>query len=112
MITSVLMALTAVFISALSQLFLKKKANNSTDKNIFQKVFNVPVIVSYGIFFAATLLNTFAYKRLPLKYANLFDATGFVWITLISVIFLKEKITKKKIISLGLIIAGVVVYSL
>ncbi len=112
MIISAVLALTAVFISALSQLLLKKKANKSAGNTIIQKILNLPVVISYAIFFIATLLNTFAYRKLPLKYANLFDATGFIWVTLISVIFLKEKITKKKMIAMCLIIAGVAVYSL
>jgi multidrug transporter EmrE-like cation transporter len=40
------------------------------------------------------------------------EATGYIWVAILSFFILKEKITTKKLIGLVGIIAGIVVYSL
>lgn len=105
-----LMFLFGVFISAVSQVILKKSAQKEYD-SVIKEYLNVPVIVAYSIFFLATLLTIIAYKGIPLSLGPVLDSTSYVYIGFFGTKFFGEKLNRKKIISIGLIIFGIVVYS-
>ncbi len=100
-----------VFISSVSQILLKKSANKQHGSFI-KEYLNPIVIISYSIFVLATFMSIFAYKGIPLSMGAILDSTGYIFVTILSAIFLKEKPTVKKIVALIIIIAGIVVYSL
>lgn len=105
-----LMFMFGVFISAISQVILKKSAEKKYD-NIIKEYLNVPVIAAYSIFFLATFLSIIAYKGIPLSLGPVLDSTSYVYIGFFGSKFFGEKLNRKKIISIGLIILGIVVYS-
>lgn len=98
------------FISAISQVILKKAAGKSYENKIREYV-NLPVISAYTIFVLATFLSVFAYKVVPLSMGPILEATSYIYITIFGVTIFKEKLTKRKVIALITIIAGIVVYS-
>ena len=100
-----------VFISSISQILLKKSANKKHGSFI-KEYLNPIVIGSYMIFVMATFMSIYAYKGIPLSMGAVLDSTGYIFVTILGAIFLKEKPTIKKIIALGLIVTGIVVYSL
>ena len=67
------------------------------------------VIGAYICFLGASLLTTVAYRGVPLSLGPVLEATSYIYIVLLSRIFLKEKITKKKILGNILIILGVLI---
>lgn len=103
--------LFGVFISAISQVMLKKSANKKYDSKI-QEYLNPLVIIAYGIFFISTFLSIIAYKGIPLSMGPVLEATSYFYVTIFGVTIFKEKMTKKKIVALALIISGILVYSL
>ena len=111
MIKSYILGFLAVFIATIAQVLLKKEANVKHE-SFLQKFLNVKVISAYSIFLLSTILNVVAFKNIDLKYAVVFDVTGFIWIGLFSVFILKEKFNLRKIISFILIILGVIVFSI
>ena len=100
-----------VFISSVSQIMLKKSADKKHE-SFFAEYINPIVVISYLIFIAATFMSIFAYKGIPLSMGVVLDSTGYVFITILGAIFLKEKPTIKKLGSLALIIAGIIIYSI
>ena len=98
------------FISAVSQVILKKAAGKTYENKIREYV-NFPVISAYTIFVLATLLGVFAYEVVPLSKGPILEATSYIYITIFGVTIFKEKLTKRKVIALITIIAGIVVYS-
>ena len=64
------------------------------------------------IFVLATFMSIYAYKGIPLSTGMILDSTGYIFVTILGAIFLKEKPTLKKIIALVLIVIGIIVYSL
>jgi multidrug transporter EmrE-like cation transporter len=106
-----LVLVCGVFISSISQILLKKSANKKHGSFV-KEYLNPIVIVSYFIFFIATLMSVYAYKGIPLSMGPILDSSGYIFVTVLSAIFLKEKVTAKKIIALSLILLGIVVYSL
>lgn len=107
----IIIFLTSVFISSLSQILLKKSAENEY-KDIISEYLNVRVIASYGLFFISTLLTMYAYKGVPLSFGALLEASGYIYVPALSYFFLNEKITKLKIIGAIFIIFGICCYSL
>jgi len=103
--------LGSVFVSAVSQLLLKKAAGIE-HRNKIREYANPLVAFAYLLFFGSTLLTILAYKGVPLTLGPILEATGYIYIMILSTIFLKEKMTRKKIIGNILIICGVVVATL
>lgn len=103
--------LTGVIISAAAQIILKKSAGKKYN-NPLREYLNVRVISAYSIFFLATLCTMIAYKEIPLKFGPILGATEYVFVTILSKLILHEEITKRKLAGLGLIIIGVIVFSM
>lgn len=106
-----LIMMTGTFISAVSQVILKKAAGKTYD-NKLKEYLNAPVISAYSIFVIATLLSVFAYRVVPLSMGPILEATSYIYITIFGVCIFKEKVTLRKAFSLALIICGIAVYSL
>lgn len=94
-----------VFISSCIQIVLKKAALKER-KGL--KVFaNLEVIVCYIVFLGVTFCTTYLYKHVELSVGTLLDSLGYVFIIILSVVFLKEKMTINKFIGVSLVILGV-----
>lgn len=102
--------LIGVFISAVSQVLLKKAATKHYNSTI-REYLNPLVIVAYIIFFIATLLSIFAYRVVPLSMGPVLDATSYIYVTFFGVKIFGEKITGSKIAALLIIVGGIIVYS-
>lgn len=109
MIGYILIFLVSVLVSSISQIMLKKSAEKQY-KDMIHEYMNVRVIVAYSMFFISTLLTMYAYKGVPLTLGTLLEAVGYIYIPILSYIFLKEKITLNKIIGSVFIIVGIIVY--
>jgi len=96
-----------VLISAISQIMLKISAKEEHKSWIYEYL-NIKVIVAYIIFFSATLITVYCYKGLPLSMGSLLDATGYVFVTVLGHFILKEKVSKRKIIGIVLVLIGVI----
>lgn len=107
----VILLASSVFLSSLSQVLLKKAALRP-HKNFVAEYLDWRVLLAYGIFFVCTLLTMFSYKGVPLSMAPVVESTGYLYGTVFAYVFFKEKITRKKLIAIGIIISGVLVSSL
>lgn len=107
----VIIFLVSVLISSVSQILLKKSAQKEY-QDIISEYLNIRVIMSYGLFFVSTLLTMYAYKGVPLSFGALLEASGYIYVPVLSYFFLKERITKLKIIGAVFIILGICCYSL
>ncbi len=52
-----------------------------------------------------------AYRVVPLSFGPVLEATSYIYVTIFGVVFFKERITKKKLLALVLILLGIVIYS-
>lgn len=103
--------LSAVFVSSVSQIMLKKSADKKYESKI-QEYMNPRVIIAYGLFFCATAVNVVAYKYVPLSLGPVLEASGYFFVTVLGMIFLREKVGKKKALGLFIIFVGIIVFSL
>jgi drug/metabolite transporter (DMT)-like permease len=101
-------AIAAVLIASASQVLLKKKASNAP-KSFWKKFLNLPVILSYILLFISMILNSLALRQMDMAVLPCITATSFLWIMVLSAIFLGEKPTRNKIIGIAMILVGVLV---
>ena len=102
--------LLGTFISAVSQVILKKAALKTYPSKI-REYLNFPVVFSYSLFLLTTFMCIFAYRAVPLSFGPVLESTSYLYVTVFGVLFFKERITKKKVVALMLILLGVVIYS-
>ena len=98
--------LLCVLASSCAQIFLKA-GTNKRYQGIMQYL-NPYVIVGYGIFFAMTLCSTYLYRYISIVSGTILDSFGYVFVSVLSVIFFKEKWNKKKSIGIVFIILGTI----
>ena len=103
--------LIGVFISSISQVLLKRAAQVKRE-SLLKEYTNPFVILAYGLFFGATLLSIFAYRVIPLSLGVILEATGYIYVTIFSITIFKEKLNILKVVALGMIIGGILVYSM
>lgn len=105
----VFLLIASVLIASCSQIILKKSASKEYS-SIIREYLNVRVIVGYGMMVISTILTIFAFKGLDYKNGPIIESLGYIFIMFLSRIFLKEKITKKKVIGNTLILLGILVF--
>lgn len=77
----------------------------------FGDYLNPYVICAYGLLLLSMTLTVFAYRGVDLKTGPVIEATGYIFVAVLSAIFLKERISSKKRIGLMLIVIGVIISS-
>lgn len=101
----------SAFVSALSQLLLKMSAGEKHESRIRQYL-NTKVIVGYILMLLTMLMNVWAYQTITYRLGPVLAASSYVFIVILSIFVLKEKLTVKKTIGIIMIISGVCVSSL
>lgn len=102
--------LTGTFISAISQVLLKKSALKKYD-SVLLEYLNPEVFFAYLLFVIATLMSVIAYRGIPLSMGPLLEATGYIYITIFGIAIFKEKMNRRKMMALLCIVMGIVFYS-
>jgi len=113
MILYILIAFAAVILTAIAQVLLKYGANYSlkfTSK--LKQYLNIYTISGYFLFYIVTIMNVYAYKFIPLKYAIILLPFTFIFITILSYIIFKEIPSRRQKISYIIIIIGIFFYNL
>lgn len=105
-----ILCLVGVFVSSVSQVLLKKSAMRP-HPNAVREYLNPLVITAYAIFFGATLMNVLAYRGIPLSLGPVLEATSYLYVTFFGVTIFHEKLSRKKVLALGLILAGIAIYA-
>ena len=92
-------------------LMLKKAAMKKHD-SVIKEYLNPLVIFAYVLFVGTTFLSILAYKGIPLSMGPILEATSYIYVTIFGVTIFKEKMNSKKVVALGMIIVGIVVYAI
>ncbi len=108
MVKCIAVFLFSVFISSVSQILLKKSADIPGD-SIWKEYMNPRVLTAYAVFFCSSLLTVFAYKYVPLSMGPVLESSAYIFVTVLSYVFLHEKIGKRKALGMVCIIIGIAV---
>ena len=108
---SILLFLFSVFCASGAQVLLKKSALIEHTGPISEYL-NWRVVLGYVIMFLCTWINVVAYRGIPLSLGMMLEATSYIYVTIFGFTIFKEKISGKKLVALGLIIGGILLYTI
>lgn len=103
--------LFSTFLAAVSQVLLKKAAMRE-HKNIVAEYSDWRVLCGYGLFLCCTAFTMLAYRGIPMSVGPVLETTGYLYVTVFGIVIFKEKINGKKIVALGMIICGIIIYAI
>ena len=106
----ILLVISAL-IASVAQIFLKKSSMKQYD-SVIREYLNIRVVAGYGLMVLSTVLTILAFTRVDYKYGPILEATGYIFMLILGNLFLKEAITKKKLIGNALILLGIIVFSI
>lgn len=101
--------LCGVTIAAFSQILLKSSANRPHE-GFWKQYLNWRVITGYSMLLVSMLFSIWAYSGMQYKYGPAIESIGFALVAFLSWCILKEKLTRKKVLGIALIVGGLVVY--
>lgn len=99
----------AVIVASVSQILLKKSALQE-HASFIKEYLNFRVVTGYGMMLLSTVLTIFAFKGLSFKNVPIVESLGYILVMLLSWWFLKEKVTKRKIIGNACILVGILIF--
>lgn len=105
------LGILSVVIASCSQILLKKGAMKQYDSFI-KEYLNIYVISGYLFMFGSVFLTMIVYRGMKFMNVPVLEAIGYVLVPVLSYLFFKEKLTKKKIAGIACILAGIFVYYL
>ncbi len=106
---SIFILLFSVFISAFSQVLLKKSALR-TYGSFWREYLNVYVLSAYAIYFLAVFLDLLALKKVPVSFVPVAEASSYIFVLIFGKIFFKEQFSKRKIIAMIMILSGILIF--
>ena len=100
--------LFSTFISAISQVMLKKAAMKTWGSRL-REYLNAPVICAYVIFVAAAVMTVWAYRGIEVSRGTLLETSSYLFIFAFDVVLFRERMTLKKMIGTALIMGGILI---
>lgn len=88
-----------------------KKGSSKFSMNILEQVKNTHLIIGLMLYIFGNLIFIYALSLEKLSTLNPFNALLYFWVSLFSVLFLKEKMNKHKFLGVLLIIIGAVIFT-
>lgn len=99
----------SVSIASVSQLLLKKSAMKTYD-SVIREYINPFVIGGYGLLVLSMLLTIYAYSGMDYKNGPVIESFGNVLVLALGCIFLKERLSLRKLLGIGCIMLGMAVF--
>ena len=104
-----LLGILSVMIASFSQVLLKKGAMNQYDSFI-KEYLNFWVITGYLMMFVSLFLTMLVYRGVDFMNVPVLEAIGYILVPVLSYFFFKEALTRRKIIGIACILAGIIIY--
>ncbi|ADU28013.1 EamA family transporter [Ethanoligenens harbinense] len=101
----------SVAVASVSQLLLKAGAGRS-HRGFLAEYCNPWTLGAYALLLCSTLLTVAAFKGLAFKNAPVIESLGYLFVLVLSRLFFREKITRRKLAGNLLIVAGVLIFYL
>lgn len=99
----------SVIVAAFAQILLKKGASKTYSSPI-REYLNVYVICGYGLMFFSMFITIMAYGGMEFTNVPVIESLGYVVVMFWGYLFFKEKITKRKLLGMAVILCGIFVY--
>lgn len=105
----VLLILGSVILAGISQILLKISACRDYKSGLLEYL-NPFVISGYSLLLMTTFFNLLALRWVPLSLASGLGAAGQVVVPVLSFLVLKEKISRRKMLGMALIVVGILLF--
>ena len=105
MIKYYIILIIMTLLGSVASFFLKKA---SSSKTIWKLIQNVNIYLGGFLYLTSALLNIYILKYLDYSVVLPMTAITYIWTLVISYNFLKEKVSKRNILGVFLIIGGVI----
>lgn len=105
------LGIVSVVIASFSQILLKKGAMKKYGSFIREYI-NPYVLSGYVFMFGSVFLTMIVYRGMDFMNVPVLEAIGYVLVPLLSYFFFKESLSRRKIIGIACIMAGIFVYYL
>jgi drug/metabolite transporter (DMT)-like permease len=103
-------AFLAVALTGICQVLLKMGAKNT--KTFLGTYINIYSLIGYFSFILVTIFTLLALREMDLKLLYILASTSYIVVAILSRIFLKEQLSRRRIFSLGAILIGVLIFNL
>ena len=107
----VIVMIVSAFIASFSQILLKISAGKKHE-NVIREYVNPLVIGGYVMLVVSMLLGIVCYKHMDYMQVVILEPIGYIIVMFLSRIFFREKITKRKVLGMLFILAGIIVFNL
>lgn len=105
-----LLVILNVLVASVAQMLLKKGASIEWGSFVRQYL-NGWVIGGYGIMILAMMANIFAVsKGVMVKEVSIIESLSYLFVPMLSFFFFREKLSWKKMVAVGFIIFGIVLF--
>lgn len=101
----------SVLISSIAQVMLKAEANKEHESRL-KEYLNPMVVTAYAIFFLSTFLTMYALKYVPLTYSPIIEPLSYIFVPVIGVLVLKEKLSKRRVLGILIMLVGIMIFSM
>lgn len=99
------------FLASVAQILLKKSALRPHASRI-KEYLNAYVLIAYAMIFSTMMSLIYVYKFIPLSLGPIIESTGYIFVSILGTFYLGERMSRKKILGIFLIILGVIIFSL
>ncbi len=106
---AIMIMLFNVFLASVSQVILKKEANKQ-HKDKLSEILNLGVFIGYGLFFSITVINVLLYRYVEFNLILVIESFSYVSVLVLSYFAFKEKMTKRQLIGVFVILSGILLY--
>lgn len=100
----------SVFMAACAQMLLKRAAQNKYP-SIIRQYLNIWVITGYAIMFISMGTNIYAMRQgVQMKEVSIIESLSYLFVPALSFMLFKEKLSRRKILAIAIIMAGVIIF--
>ncbi|MBQ3975636.1 MAG: EamA family transporter [Lachnospiraceae bacterium] len=105
---SVFIMIAAAFVTALSQILLKKSAMKEHG-GLLSQYLNLQVFLGYLLMMTALLMNIWAYRTVEYHLGPLLNASSYIFVLVLGKLVLKEQVSRKALLGNLLILIGILI---
>lgn len=103
--------IAGVSMASFSQILLKKSAGRQYGV-WWREYVNLLVVSGYAMLFGSTFLNVLGLRALSYMDGPVVESLGYILVPVLSYFLLREKMTRRKVLGIGCIVAGMLVFYL
>jgi multidrug transporter EmrE-like cation transporter len=106
---SVALVFLCTVFGAAAQILIKYGANGLASSSPLEMITNIPLVSGYSLYAISTMLLVLALRDGELSILYPVISLTYVWVTLLSLHFFREKVNLYKFIGVAVVVAGVAI---